>query len=76
MDTPVIVALDFPSAEPALALVARLSPALCRSRWGKELFTRSGPALVQTLQEKGFEVFLDPKFHDIPITVAAAVGGG
>ena len=73
MDTPVIVALDFPSAEPALALVARLSPALCRLKVGKELFTRSGPALVQTLQEKGFEVFLDLKFHDIPNTVAAAV---
>jgi orotidine-5'-phosphate decarboxylase len=73
METPVIVALDYPSAEPALALVARLSPQLCRLKVGKELFTRSGPALVEKLQRQGFEVFLDLKFHDIPNTVAAAV---
>lgn len=73
MDTPVVVALDYPSAEPALALVAQLSPELCRLKVGKELFTRSGPSLVEKLQHKGFEVFLDLKFHDIPNTVAAAV---
>ncbi|MGL4563810.1 MAG: orotidine-5'-phosphate decarboxylase, partial [Halioglobus sp.] len=73
MDTPVIVALDYSSAETALALVARLSPRLCRLKVGKELFTRAGPALVETLHHKGFEVFLDLKFHDIPSTVAAAV---
>ena len=73
MHTPVIVALDYPSAEPALALAAALSPQLCRLKVGKELFTRSGPALVETLQQRGFEVFLDLKFHDIPNTVAAAV---
>ena len=49
MDTPVIVALDYSSAEPALALVARLSPRLCRLKIGKELFTRAGPGLVDTL---------------------------
>ena len=70
---PVIVALDFPAAEPALALTARLSPELCRLKVGKELFTRCGPALVTDLQDRGFEVFLDLKFHDIPNTVAAAV---
>lgn len=73
METPVVVALDYPSAAPALALAERLSPELCRLKVGKELFTRSGPALVETLQERGFEVFLDLKFHDIPNTVAAAV---
>ena len=73
METPVIVALDFASAQPALDLVARLSPDLCRLKVGKELFTRSGPALVENLQQRGFEVFLDLKFHDIPNTVAAAV---
>jgi orotidine-5'-phosphate decarboxylase len=71
--SPVVVALDYPSAAEALALAERLSPALCRVKIGKELFTRAGPALVDALQKMGFEVFLDLKFHDIPNTVAAAV---
>ena len=73
MKTPVIVALDYPSAQPALELVEQLRPRLCRLKVGKELFTRSGPALVEELQRRGFEVFLDLKYHDIPNTVAAAV---
>jgi len=73
MNTPVIVALDYASAGSALALADRLSPELCRLKVGKELFTRSGPQLVEQLQRKGFEVFLDLKFHDIPNTVAGAV---
>lgn len=73
MNTPVVVALDYASPEPALALVAGLSPDLCRLKVGKEMFTRCGPALVERLQDSGFEVFLDLKFHDIPNTVAAAV---
>ena len=70
---PVIVALDFPVAEAALSLAAQLSPQLCRLKVGKELFTRCGPGLVESLQTMGFEVFLDLKFHDIPNTVAGAV---
>lgn len=72
-DNPVIVAVDFPAAEPALELAARLSPELCRLKVGKELFTRCGPELVTQLQDMGFDVFLDLKFHDIPNTVAGAV---
>lgn len=70
---PVIVALDYPSAEPALALARQLSPELCRLKVGKELFTRTGQSLVEALHQLGFEVFLDLKFHDIPNTVAGAV---
>lgn len=70
--TKIIVALDFPDAASALALVSRLDPALCRLKVGKELFTAAGPDLVRTLAGRGFEIFLDLKFHDIPNTVAAA----
>ena len=73
MSSPLIVALDFDNVPAALALSDDLDPSLCRLKVGKELFTRSGPALVEQLQERGFEVFLDLKFHDIPNTVAAAV---
>ncbi|WP_300496766.1 orotidine-5'-phosphate decarboxylase [Marinobacter sp.] len=73
-DSPrIIVALDFPSDQPALALVDQLDPAKCRLKVGKELFTRSGPTLVRDLQNRGFDVFLDLKFHDIPNTTSAAV---
>jgi orotidine-5'-phosphate decarboxylase len=71
-DPRVIVALDYPDAEPALALARRLDPARCKLKVGKELFVRAGPALVGALAELGFKVFLDLKFHDIPNTVAQA----
>ena len=70
--TKIIVALDFADARSALGLVERLDPALCRLKVGKELFTVAGPELVRALVARGFEVFLDLKFHDIPNTVAAA----
>lgn len=73
MSSPVIVALDFPSAAQAVALAERLDPQKCRLKVGKELFTRSGPQVVERLQTLGFEVFLDLKFHDIPNTTAMAV---
>jgi orotidine-5'-phosphate decarboxylase len=68
----IIVALDYPSAGPALDLVSGLDPAACRLKVGKEMFTRLGPTFVEQLVGKGFDVFLDLKFHDIPNTVAAA----
>ena len=71
--TPIIVALDFPDAAAALAMAEQLNPAQCRVKVGKELFTAAGPQVVEALQTKGFEVFLDLKFHDIPNTAAGAV---
>ena len=68
----IIVALDFPSADEAINVVSSLDPSMCRVKVGKELFTRSGPSLVEQLLKRGFEVFLDLKFHDIPNTVAQA----
>jgi len=70
--SPVIVALDFNDAHSALDFAARLDPAECRVKVGKELFTSSGRVLVESLVARGFQVFLDLKFHDIPNTVAQA----
>lgn len=71
--SPIIVALDFPSSSAALALADRLDPATCRVKVGKELFTASAAGVVEALRTRGFEVFLDLKFHDIPNTTAMAV---
>lgn len=68
----IIVALDNMSSEAALAFARQLPADRCRVKVGKELFTRTGPALVESLQRLGFGVFLDLKFHDIPNTVAQA----
>jgi len=70
--SPVIVALDYSDAHSALDFAARLDPAECRVKVGKELFTASGRDLVESLVARGFQVFLDLKFHDIPHTVAQA----
>lgn len=71
--SPVIVALDFDTRAEALQLARQLPPAVCRVKVGKTLFTREGPDVVKALQDLGFDVFLDLKFHDIPNTVAGAV---
>ncbi|MCE8034643.1 MAG: orotidine-5'-phosphate decarboxylase [Halomonas sp.] len=72
-DSPLIIALDHPSLYAALCLADRLDPERCRVKVGKELFTRSGPEVIEALHGRGFQVFLDLKFHDIPNTVAGAV---
>lgn len=73
MKSPIIVALDYADRKQAEAMADRLDPTLCRVKVGKELFTRAGPELVKALRVRGFEVFLDLKFHDIPNTTASAV---
>ncbi|MBI3778459.1 MAG: orotidine-5'-phosphate decarboxylase [Gammaproteobacteria bacterium] len=71
-DPRVIVALDYPDADSALAFAARVAPAHCRLKVGMELFTAAGPGVVSSLVSRGFDVFLDLKYHDIPTTVARA----
>lgn len=71
--SPLVVALDYPALSAALALADQLDPQRVRLKVGKELFTREGPAVVTALQQRGFDIFLDLKFHDIPHTVASAV---
>ncbi len=68
----VIVALDFADASEALTFAARVRPSDCRLKIGLELFTQAGPSVVTALTERGFDVFLDMKYHDIPNTVARA----
>jgi orotidine-5'-phosphate decarboxylase len=68
----IIVALDYPDAKSALVLTDRLQPSACRLKIGKELFTAAGPQFVVMLAKRGFDIFLDLKFHDIPNTVAQA----
>ena len=71
-DSRIIVALDFSSEEQVLEFTKQLEPSMCKLKVGKELFTLAGPDLVRQLIDKGFDVFLDLKFHDIPNTVARA----
>lgn len=71
-DSKIIVALDYADASSANTLVDRLDPTLCKLKVGKELFTAAGPAFVESLVKRDYDVFLDLKFHDIPNTVAKA----
>lgn len=66
------MALDFASPGEAMDFAARLDPQRCRVKVGLELFCAGGPAIVRSLHERGFEIFLDLKFNDIPNTVARA----
>lgn len=72
-DAKVVVALDFDNQADALAFVDKIQPSDCRLKVGKEMFTYFGPEFVKELVNRGFDVFLDLKFHDIPNTVAKAV---
>ncbi len=72
-DQKVIVALDYDNQADALAFVSRIDPTSCRLKVGKEMFTLFGPDFVRELHKRGFSVFLDLKFHDIPNTCSKAV---
>ena len=72
-DPKVVVALDFDNQADAFTFVDKIQPSDCRLKVGKEMFTYFGPDFVKALVERGFDVFLDLKFHDIPNTVAKAV---
>jgi orotidine-5'-phosphate decarboxylase len=74
IQSPIVVALDFPTQEQALAMADQLDPKLCRVKVGKELYTATGPVILEQLHKRGYDVFLDLKFHDIPNTCAKAVG--
>ena len=69
----VIVALDFADFNELESFISILNPNLCKLKVGKELFVKFGPKVVEFLKSKGFDIFLDLKFHDIPNTVFLAV---
>lgn len=73
LDPKVIVALDYENQNDALAFVDNIDPTQCRLKVGKEMFTLFGPDFVRELHKRGFSVFLDLKFHDIPNTCSKAV---
>ncbi len=73
MQNPIIVALDVPTAEQAVALAQQVAPAVGAFKIGSELFTAAGPDIVRRIRATGAAVFLDLKFHDIPNTVAKSV---
>ncbi|MBD1572987.1 orotidine-5'-phosphate decarboxylase [Vibrio sp. S17_S38] len=73
LDPKVIVALDYENQVDALGFVDNIDPASCRLKVGKEMFTLFGPDFVRALHQRGFSVFLDLKFHDIPNTCSKAV---
>jgi orotidine-5'-phosphate decarboxylase len=70
----IIVALDVSSKAESLALVEHLRDEISLFKVGLQLFTAAGPELVREIIATGAKVFLDLKFHDIPNTVASAVG--
>ena len=57
----------------ALELAKKLNPQECKVKVGSQLFTADGPMVIEKLNELGFDIFLDLKFHDIPNTVKKAV---
>jgi orotidine-5'-phosphate decarboxylase len=73
MSATAIIALDTSTAEDALRLVDELADRCQFYKVGNELFTAAGPSVVRAIRERGCDVFLDLKFHDIPNTVAGGV---
>ena len=71
-DKKIIVALDYNNNNDVFKFIDKIDPSLCRLKIGKELFTKYGPKTILDLHDKGFEIFLDLKFHDIPTTVYKA----
>ena len=73
MNKRLIVALDFDNAKSTLDFLENIDPDKCMVKVGLELFISEGWKILDLISEKGFEIFLDLKLHDIPNTVAGAI---
>ncbi len=71
----IIIALDVPALEDALALVRELSPHAGLFKVGLQLYTAGGPEVVRAIRAAGGRIFLDLKLHDIPNTVNRTIEG-
>jgi len=71
-ENPIIVALDYPNAKQAVEFLQHIQDQPCKLKVGLELFIAEGPKFIEQLSDKGHQVFLDLKLHDIPNTVASA----
>lgn len=75
MKTPIIIALDFASKAEVSTFLNRFSNEQLFVKVGMELFYQEGPAIIHDIKEKGHQIFLDLKLHDIPNTVKSAMKG-
>ena len=72
MDNKIIIPLDLEYSA-AINMAKNFDANLCRLKIGSQLFTSTGPQIIEELNSLGFDIFLDLKFHDIPNTVYEAV---
>ena len=68
----IIIALDYNDENKIYDFCDQIDPSICKIKIGKQVFTKYGPKIIDNLQSKKFEIFLDLKFHDIPTTVYKA----
>ncbi len=73
MNKKLIVALDFDNADKALNFLNNLDPNKCLVKVGLELYISEGWKILDLISDRGFEIFLDLKLHDIPNTVAKSI---
>lgn len=73
MGKDVIIACDFPSKEDTLKFLDKFTGRKPYAKIGMELFYSEGPAIVREIKERGHQIFLDLKLHDIPNTVEKAM---
>jgi orotidine-5'-phosphate decarboxylase len=75
IDPRIIVAIDTYDYKDAVALLDQLNPELCKVKVGSVVFNALGKDFLRLVDQRGFKIFLDLKFHDIPNTVHETILG-